>query len=405
MTRSLLARRLPYLVVAAALLISASLVKAQDVVIEVGSVVGGAGETVTIEVTLDVMGSLVAETWNAVAFDPLTPIVSCVRNEAISKDTTRFLFRPVGCTPGDDCESVKAGVLSLNNRNPIPDGAALYFCDIAINRGVPEGFYPLTCSIPASHDPAGAWFDTGCSDGEVVVSGIFLPSPTPTPTPTPQVVHLDVGSATGLPGSTVVIEVTIRSSGLQTVATANDIMYWNRYLEAQPEGCRLRAGLDKGLIATTVPIGDSSLLRVFVESGDNATAIPDGLLYTCPFLIYPSTPPGQYPLDNVNVAAFDPHGQEHSLLRTGNGAIVVSLVLSPNPTPTRTATPPPLRPCIGDCDDDHRVSINELIKGVLIALGNIPVQDCSTFDANHDQRVTVAELILAVGAALEGCPV
>ena len=49
------------------------------------------------------------------------------------------------------------------------------------------------------------------------------------------------------------------------------------------------------------------------------------------------------------------------------------------------------------------VGINELIRGVNIALGNTPATDCPAFDVNGDSQVTITELIQAVGNALDGC--
>src|SRR5262245_23495016 len=58
----------------------------------------------------------------------------------------------------------------------------------------------------------------------------------------------------------------------------------------------------------------------------------------------------------------------------------------------------------GDCNGDGTVTVDDLIKGVNIALGNAPVSDCPSFDANHDGVVTVDELIQAVNNALTAPP-
>ena len=71
------------------------------------------------------------------------------------------------------------------------------------------------------------------------------------------------------------------------------------------------------------------------------------------------------------------------------------------PTPTVTAPP---APCTGDCDGDGMVAINELVIGVNIALGNLPIAECPRFDANGDTAVTIPELIQAVANTLNGCP-
>lgn len=48
--------------------------------------------------------------------------------------------------------------------------------------------------------------------------------------------------------------------------------------------------------------------------------------------------------------------------------------------------------------------MDELIKGVNIALGNISLDMCKAFERNTDNIVTVNELILGVNSALNGCP-
>ena len=60
--------------------------------------------------------------------------------------------------------------------------------------------------------------------------------------------------------------------------------------------------------------------------------------------------------------------------------------------------------CVGDCNLDSTVSIDELLVGMNIALAIGAVQDCPSFDANADDRVGVEELVKAVRNALDGCP-
>jgi len=59
--------------------------------------------------------------------------------------------------------------------------------------------------------------------------------------------------------------------------------------------------------------------------------------------------------------------------------------------------------CTGDCDGSNTVSVDELVKGVNIALGNAAVGTCSPFDKDHNGRVTVEELVTGVNNALNGC--
>jgi PKD repeat protein len=59
--------------------------------------------------------------------------------------------------------------------------------------------------------------------------------------------------------------------------------------------------------------------------------------------------------------------------------------------------------CAGDCNGDGPVTVDELVKGVGIALGNRPLLTCPAFDADRNGRVTVDELVAAVNTALNGC--
>src|SRR5262249_24152846 len=71
-------------------------------------------------------------------------------------------------------------------------------------------------------------------------------------------------------------------------------------------------------------------------------------------------------------------------------------------TPTPTVSPTPIA-CVGDCNHNGIVTVDELIRGVNIALGNAAVPICPEFDRDGSQTVTINELIAAVNAALNGC--
>ncbi|MBI1815023.1 MAG: hypothetical protein HYR72_08605 [Deltaproteobacteria bacterium] len=81
---------------------------------------------------------------------------------------------------------------------------------------------------------------------------------------------------------------------------------------------------------------------------------------------------------------------------------------TPTPTsttaPTTTPTTPTTGTCVGDCGNDGAVTVEELIRGVNIALGVAPLSDCPQFDADHSTDVTVEELIQGVNIALTHCP-
>lgn len=68
------------------------------------------------------------------------------------------------------------------------------------------------------------------------------------------------------------------------------------------------------------------------------------------------------------------------------------------------ASTPAAAACVGDCNGDGQVTVDELIVGVNIALGEASVEQCAAFDANGDGQVTVDEIVGAVSVALDGCP-
>ena len=63
----------------------------------------------------------------------------------------------------------------------------------------------------------------------------------------------------------------------------------------------------------------------------------------------------------------------------------------------------PATACPGDCDDSGAVTVDELVRGVGIALGTGAADTCAALDANGDGAVAIDELIAAVRAALDGC--
>lgn len=60
--------------------------------------------------------------------------------------------------------------------------------------------------------------------------------------------------------------------------------------------------------------------------------------------------------------------------------------------------------CPGDCDDSGAVTVDELVRGVNLALDRA-VAFCAAIDPDGDRSVTVDELVRAVNATLAGCPV
>jgi len=90
------------------------------------------------------------------------------------------------------------------------------------------------------------------------------------------------------------------------------------------------------------------------------------------------------------------HGQRRRGRRPNATATV-----TPAQTASATATASVV-PRTGDCDGNHVVSIDELIAGVGIVLGNQPPGTCPAMEDSAGQ-INIAQLIKAVRNALVGC--
>ncbi|MFI5394500.1 MAG: hypothetical protein ACHQ9S_03110 [Candidatus Binatia bacterium] len=87
----------------------------------------------------------------------------------------------------------------------------------------------------------------------------------------------------------------------------------------------------------------------------------------------------------------------------GSAAVLAfALTLGMAPRAARAACPTPV-PCIGDCNGNGSVTVDEILTMVNIALGNTPLSACTAGDGNCDGRITVDEILTAVNAALNGC--
>jgi len=78
----------------------------------------------------------------------------------------------------------------------------------------------------------------------------------------------------------------------------------------------------------------------------------------------------------------------------GFGDSLVTVTLAPLPQEAG---------CTGDCNFSGSVTIDELVRGVNIALGTSTVDVCVSLDRDLSGTVTIDELVTAVGNALNGC--
>lgn len=117
---------------------------------------------------------------------------------------------------------------------------------------------------------------------------------------------------------------------------------------------------------------------------ESATSTPTPLL----------TPPATPTVDKATTATPSP---------IATAAVTPTHTKGSAATPTPTFTPIPTSECPGDCDDDGTVRIDELLRGVNIALNALSVVVCPAFDTNRNAAVQIDDLVAGVNAALHGC--
>jgi hypothetical protein len=61
--------------------------------------------------------------------------------------------------------------------------------------------------------------------------------------------------------------------------------------------------------------------------------------------------------------------------------------------------------CVGDCNTDGEVTVDELLVMVNIAQGTAALDDCEVGDANGDGEITIDDILVAVNSALSTCPI
>ena len=110
--------------------------------------------------------------------------------------------------------------------------------------------------------------------------------------------------------------------------------------------------------------------------------------------------------DSYTFAAWD--GSTNSNLATvsvsvSEVAAAAAPTVTATPTAIATAAAASASDCLGDCDGNGIVSVDELVLGANIALGLQQPASCPAFDCNHNGQVTVDCLVKAVNAALSGC--
>jgi len=222
------------------------------------------------------------------------------------------------------------------------------------------------------------------------------------------------------PGERAAARIVLLPEGSSTVALQFEVGFTRAFfIDERRTGvpsCTVNPEIQRTASATAffppdcVPAASGSCLGVRVVLFDffDRTAIPEGLIVSCDVRVRPDIAEGTYSVPIGKVIAADAAGM---LLPRARGIDGVLEVRHNEPTPTRSATPvstatpeptsPP--PCVGDCNGDRVVNIEELVVMVAAALGE-PSQECVAADVNNDGSITIEEIISAVHSALSGCP-
>jgi hypothetical protein len=346
---------------------------------------------------------------------------------------SNFLFEPTGCTEGVDCTSIEASLTTPDIPRFIAPGSGLFSCHVKIKSRLP-GSIPVEC-LGADVQTDDTTLAATCLAGTVIVDSSNPSTATPTLTPTPFAV-VQIGSALANAGDLVEVPVTLVSSWGPVAGVFVTLHPTGFNFVARENGkpdCSVnpqinKAGTQFGFRPAGCTPEQCNGVVANVLALDNVLPIPVGsTLFTCKAQVPPQAMLGPLPIDCFQFFASDPNGGNVTTFCNPGEIDVVSLTLStPTATPTLTSTPSmtatdtptatptaspsatptvtrtPI-PCVGDCNGDGRVEINEIVLGVNIGLEGLSLDPCRALDRNGNNAVDIFELINAVNNALYGC--
>ncbi len=191
-------------------------------------------------------------------------------------------------------------------------------------------------------------------------------------------VRLELSNSRQRPGATACVTASLRSNGVATAGLISDLTVspplHTLECTSQLTG---EAARSKHLMQTALPLG----LRI--EIGGDSAPLPPGPLFRCCTRISGTAAVGTFAIAST-LSAFTPDGNPVSRISTAGGSVEVSL-------------------CSGDCDEDGAVTIADVVAGVDIALGHLPLSTCPKIDRDEDRGVGIEELVRAVLALGSSC--
>lgn len=115
---------------------------------------------------------------------------------------------------------------------------------------------------------------------------------------------------------------------------------------------------------------------------------------------------GVFPQDSTSVIHIAHLPALHRAAGTFDVLVETVLGCEGGEPPTRLRMPAAVTyaRCVGDCDANGAVGIDELVLAVGIALGEAESSDCLMADRNGSGAPQIDDLVAAVNVALQGCP-
>ena len=295
--------------------------------INLNSVSGAAGDTVTISATLVGGNNQFAATSNDIVYDSTQVDVAlktngkpdCNINPAINVDSAvgkgLSISQP---TSPPAMKILRVGVLATDNVNTIPDGL-LFTCNFKINAAATTGAKTLQ-NTPRASDPSGALVNLSGTNGTITVGGA-------TPTVGPAGPHITIGNANGAAGAQVTVPISLTKNGANIVTIA-PLAYTFDPSVLTFGGCLKAPGVSSG---KSVNAAMPSAGKITVVVSGDLVPLPDGDIVDCTFTLAAGAT-GSTPLTFQSAAMSDDQFNDYDATGT-SGAVTVG-----GGTPTATPT-------------------------------------------------------------------
>jgi hypothetical protein len=320
--------------------------------VDIGSAAGRPGDAVDVTVSLAAFHVAVVATANDITFNPRA-LAFDPPDCRINPDLGQALVATV-VRDDHDLKTVRVFIQPNPDPIPLPDGP-LYTCTIAIAPTAQLRAFRLTNDNTVAFTVDGTQLaHVSGANGSVTVTLVLPPTGTPTVTAIPTLTATP--TVTGTPTPTI---DRCPHDLLLTPATAAS----GSAIHVRGRCNLVQGGRRADVFFDTVAVG--------TLTGDAS---------------------GNYETD-ITIPADAVEGIHR--------VRVVQMREIASGTVEVTGTSPP---CIGDCNGDHRVTVDEVVVAVNAVLGSGAVAACPMSDANHDGQVSVDELVAGVQNALGGCP-